>query len=232
MPEPRPKVEVKSVVEVALVAVRFAKTLVPVKVGLALNTSEPVPVSSVTAVMRLALEGAASHDAIPVASPLIPVDTGSPVALVSTAEDGVPSAGVTSVGEFESTMKPVPLTELASVTPPYVSAPESVVPFVTESVFAETVVPSKVKFAESCKRPPVPAYVTRPLVSEEFEMLVVDALVTDSFARALSKLNADESVNKPPVVMNGMRVVVRLDTVRLVAERLPEKVAFPWTESA
>lgn len=133
-------------------------------VGEFANTSAPLPVSSVTAVMRFALDGVASQDAIPAASPLIPVDTGRPVAFVSTAEDGVPSAGVTRVGLVERTILPVPVTEFERVTPPYVSAPESVVPLVTASAFAESVVPSNVRFDESWSRPPVPAYVTRPLV--------------------------------------------------------------------
>jgi hypothetical protein len=89
--------------------------------------------------------------------PVTPVVSGSPVRFVATPEDGVPSAGVTNVGEFESTIEPVPVTELERVTPPYVSAPESVEPFDTVRAFAVTVVPSNVKFAESCNSPPVPA---------------------------------------------------------------------------
>jgi hypothetical protein len=40
------------------------------------------------------------------------------VQFVKVPEDGVPSAGVTSVGLVAKTMLPVPVTELLSVTPP------------------------------------------------------------------------------------------------------------------
>lgn len=74
------------------VAVMSAAPMVPVNVGPAENTALPVPVSSVSAVMRFAEDGVASHVAMPVPRPEIPVETGRPVALVSVAEDGVPSA--------------------------------------------------------------------------------------------------------------------------------------------
>lgn len=41
--------------------------------------------------------------------PVTPVVSGRPVALVSTAADGVPSAGVTSVGLVLSTLLPEPV---------------------------------------------------------------------------------------------------------------------------
>jgi hypothetical protein len=47
----------------------------------------------------------------------MPVETGRPVAFVNTADDGVPSAGVTRVGEFDSTTDPVPLADVAPVPP-------------------------------------------------------------------------------------------------------------------
>jgi hypothetical protein len=65
------------------------------RVGLVANTKEPVPVSPVTAARRFALEGVARNDATPEPRPLIPVDTGSPVALVKTPAEGVPRLGVT-----------------------------------------------------------------------------------------------------------------------------------------
>ena len=61
-------------------------------VGSVANTREPEPVSSVTADAKLALEGVAKKVATPVPNPLTPVDIGSPVALVSVAEAGVPRA--------------------------------------------------------------------------------------------------------------------------------------------
>lgn len=42
---------------------------------------------------------------------------GSPVALVSTSADGVPNAGVTSVGEVASTTEPVPVAVVEPVPP-------------------------------------------------------------------------------------------------------------------
>ena len=62
------------------------------------NSSAPDPLSSVIAVRRLALDGVARNVAIPVAKPLIPVETGNPVALDSVAEDGVPSAPLNTTG--------------------------------------------------------------------------------------------------------------------------------------
>lgn len=50
-------------------------------------------------------------------TPVTPVVSGSPVALVSTAAEGVPSAGVVSVGDVAKTTFPVPVAPLA-VTPP------------------------------------------------------------------------------------------------------------------
>jgi hypothetical protein len=66
-----------------------------------------------------------------------------PVRLVTTPDAGVPNAGVTNVGLVAKTMLPVPVTELLSVTPPYVSAPvvESVVNAPVEAVEAPMVAP-------------------------------------------------------------------------------------------
>ena len=70
----------------------FAVVTFPVKVGLAENTAEPVPVSSVSALERFADEGVAKNVAMPVPSPETPVDIGRPVAFVRVPDDGVPSA--------------------------------------------------------------------------------------------------------------------------------------------
>ncbi len=82
----------------------------PENAGAFENTRRPVPVSSVTALMRFALDGVASHVATPAPSPEIPVDTGRPVALVRVTADGVPRFGLTSVGEFANTNAPVPVS--------------------------------------------------------------------------------------------------------------------------
>ncbi len=94
-----------------------------VKEGLVAKTRAPLPVSSVTAVARFAEEGVPRKVATPAASPLTPVEIGRPVPLVRVTDDGVPRAGVTSVGDVESTIEPVPVTVFASVTPPYVRVP-------------------------------------------------------------------------------------------------------------
>jgi hypothetical protein len=63
------------------------------KVGLVAKTNPPVPVSSVTAVRRFALEGVAKNVATPVPKPETPVEIGKLVQLVNVPEVGVPSAG-------------------------------------------------------------------------------------------------------------------------------------------
>jgi hypothetical protein len=87
------------------------------KVGELVNTKLPVPVSSVTAAAKFALDGVAKNVATPVPRPLTPVEIGKPVAFVNTAEDGVPSAGVTSVGLVDNTLLPVPVLVPTPVPP-------------------------------------------------------------------------------------------------------------------
>ena len=82
------------------------------KVGLVANTSAPVPVSSVTAAARFALEGVARKVATPVPKPEMPVATGNPVQLVSVPDVGVPRIGVTSVGLVLITTEPEPVIAL------------------------------------------------------------------------------------------------------------------------
>ena len=60
------------------------------RVGVFANTSEPVPVSFVTADARLALDGVAKNVATPVPKPETPVEIGNPVAYVNVPELGVP----------------------------------------------------------------------------------------------------------------------------------------------
>ena len=83
--------------------------------------------------------------ATPVPRPVMPVDTGSPVALVRVADDGVPRAGVTSVGLFDRTTEPVPVDV---VTP--------VPPLATASVPARVSVPEVVTGPPEKVRPVVP----------------------------------------------------------------------------
>jgi len=83
--------------------VRVADAGVPnageMRVGPLANTRLPVPVSSVTAAARFALEGVARNVVTLTPVPVRPVLIGSPVALVNTSAEGVPRAGVVRVGE-------------------------------------------------------------------------------------------------------------------------------------
>lgn len=78
------------------------------------NTSAPVPVSFVTADARLALVADPKKVAIPDASPLTPVEMGSPVAFVMVPDEGVPRAGVTSVGLVANTRAPLPVSSVVA----------------------------------------------------------------------------------------------------------------------
>jgi len=100
----RSRIEIIGVTRLALVIV-----------GAVANTKEPVPVSSVTAVLKLALEGVARNEATPVARPDTPVEMGSPVALVRVPEVGVPRIGVTRVGLVANTKAPVPVSSVTAV---------------------------------------------------------------------------------------------------------------------
>ena len=86
-----------------------------VRVGDVANTKSPVPVSSVTAVIKLADDGVAKKVATPAAKPETPVEIGRPVQLVRVPEDGVPKAGVTRVGEVANTKAPLPVS--SDITP-------------------------------------------------------------------------------------------------------------------
>jgi hypothetical protein len=70
----------------------------PFRVGLVQNTRLQVPVSSVIAVAKLALEGVAKNVATHVPSPLTHVEIGSHVQLVRVQDVGVQRVGVVSVG--------------------------------------------------------------------------------------------------------------------------------------
>jgi len=84
------------------------------RVGDDANTKAPVPVSSVTAVIKLADDGVAKNAATPAAKPETPVEIGSPVQLVRVPEDGVPKAGVTRVGDVANTNAPVPVSSVTA----------------------------------------------------------------------------------------------------------------------
>ena len=89
-----------ALVNVALVGV---PSIGVTKVGEVAKTKDPDPVSSVTALARLALDGVAKNVAIPVPKPETPVLIGNPVVFVKTPLKGVPSAGDVKVGEVRVT---------------------------------------------------------------------------------------------------------------------------------
>jgi hypothetical protein len=93
------------------------------RVGLVANTADPVPVSSVNAVSRLAEVNDPRDVAFPeeVTAPVklafvvtLPAvrPAAVPVMFVPTNADGVPSAGVTSVGLVANTLAPVPVSSV------------------------------------------------------------------------------------------------------------------------
>jgi hypothetical protein len=83
-------------------------------VGDVAKTNDPVPVSSVTAEIRFALEGVARKVATPVPRPETPVLIGKPVAFVKTPLAGVPRAGVTNVGLLANTKAPDPVSSVTA----------------------------------------------------------------------------------------------------------------------
>jgi hypothetical protein len=103
----------------SLAPIAILTSLVPVIVGvlsvaLVLKTKEPVPVSSVTADIRLALDGVAKNVVTPVAKPEIPVEIGNPVAFVNVNVEGVPKFGVTKVGDVANTNEPEPVSSVTA----------------------------------------------------------------------------------------------------------------------
>lgn len=96
------------------VALTTAADNVPVKVGDAENTREPVPVSSVTADTKLADDGVAKNVATLAPRPETPVEIGRPVQFVNVPDVGVPKTGVTSVGVFAKTNAPVPVSSVTA----------------------------------------------------------------------------------------------------------------------
>lgn len=114
VPRPLTPVEIGRPVQLVRVPLVGVPRRGVTSVGLVANTNDPVPVSSVTAVIRFALEGVARKVATPAARPEMPVLTGRPVQLVSVPEVGVPRIGVTSVGEVANTLAPVPVSSVIS----------------------------------------------------------------------------------------------------------------------
>jgi hypothetical protein len=108
---------------VALVSVANEGTpmLGVVSTGEVANTRRPEPVSLVIAAARLADVGVARNVATLVPRPETPEAIGKPVQFVSVPEVGVPSRGVTSVGEVASALAPEPV-DVVTPVPPLVTA--------------------------------------------------------------------------------------------------------------
>jgi len=104
-------------------------------VGLVLRTTEPLPVDDVAPVPPFAAGSV----------PVTPVVNGSPVALVSVADEGVPSAGVTNVGEVLKTLLPLPVLVVTPV-PPFATGKVPVTPVVNETLVSVLLDPSIVLF--------------------------------------------------------------------------------------
>ena len=98
------------------------------RVGLVAKTAAPLPVSSVNAAAKLADVNDPKEVALPtevtmpvrlalvVTVPAVKL-AAVPVMFVPTRADGVPKAGVTSVGLFDSTLLPVPVEAVTPVPP-------------------------------------------------------------------------------------------------------------------
>ena len=101
-------------VPVAFVATRNVGVpkLGATKTGALANTKEPVPVSSVTAVRKLADEGVPKNVATPAPKPATPEAIGRPVALIKSAWPTTPNVGLDMTGLVN---KPVTVTCLVVV---------------------------------------------------------------------------------------------------------------------
>jgi hypothetical protein len=122
----------------------------PSKTLLAVNVAAPVPPLATGSV------------------PVTPVVKGKPVALVKVADAGVPSVGVTKVGEVANTKAPVPVSSDTAVAkladdgvPRKVATPVPndvmpVPPFATASVPAKVIVPDDVTGPPEVVKPVVP----------------------------------------------------------------------------
>jgi hypothetical protein len=188
------------------------------RVGLVANTKEPVPVSSVTAEIRLADDGVPKKVATPVPKPLTPVEIGRPVAFVNTAELGVPNAGVTNVGEFDNTTEPVPV-ELVTPVPP-LATPKVPVMSAVERLTAshEALVPSLCRYllaaevwlgnklfnAPAAVEAPVPPSATAKSVMPVIEPPVIAAAELSVFvATAVAMLLNSVSISVPRTTLSG-----------------------------
>jgi hypothetical protein len=121
------------------------------------------------------------------------VESGNPVAFVKTADEGVPSAGVTKVGLVaRTTVLPVPVVVAAPIAVPFPAKTGALI--VVERVSAGVEPPEELPerpFAETILREvigavPLDAAVIRPLA-----LTVIEALVNDpTFEFTVPNVNA------------------------------------------
>ena len=197
-------------------------------VGVLANTSDPVPVSSVTAEIRLADEGVASQVAMPVPSPLIPLLTGNPVQFVSVPDVGVPKTGV--VNCIDVAAIPLGSVELIDGTP----APDVInTPLLAVARPAMTLVPElySIWFAVVDDRfvPPLATgnMPVTPVVSGNPVPLVNPPANCVAVNVPALYVNADESCSNPPVPTVTTRPAVSPVSVMLDADSVTPLIVPP-----
>lgn len=158
----------------SVVAVADPKSGV-MRVGDVAKTSDPDPVSSVTAAAKFPLDGVPRKVAMPLPSPETPLVIGNPVQLVRVPDDGVPSAPPLTTGapaepiltaSAVATPVPSPLMPDATGRPvQLVSVPEVGVP--------KTGVTSVADVARTTAPVPVTAVMPVPLIWKTFPVPAV-----------------------------------------------------------
>jgi hypothetical protein len=143
--------------------------------------------------------------------PLTPVEIGRPVAFVSVADDGVPSAGVTSVGDDANTIAPEPVVVLPSaVTVPLVGNVSVVVPVkVKVELYAPEVI--KDELSASVSVAPVAG-------------AVIVILLTVPFRAKLPLLSTTKEAVVAPVTVRFSKLDDALDAVLVTASFMPFQV--------
>jgi hypothetical protein len=141
-------------------------------VGLVPNTNAPDPVSSVTALAKLALLGVANHVATPEPNPDTPVDIGNPVQFVSVPEVGVPNTGVVNVGEVANTNDPLPVSSV-----------------IADAKLAELGVPSHVATPAPNEVIPVPPFPAGNVLITSAVKSIFDILLPVAFASNVLLVN-------------------------------------------
>jgi hypothetical protein len=175
-------------------------------VGEVAKTAEPVPVSSVKAAARFALDGVARKVATLVPRPDTPVLIGRPVAFVKVALVGVPRIGVTRVGEVANTADPVPVSS--------VKAPKRLAELnEPKEVALPTEVIAPVKLA---------LVVTLPAVRPEAVPVMFVPTKADGVPRAGVTNVGEVAKTKEPVPVSSVTA-----EAKLADDGVPKKVATP-----